>query len=406
MPGLATKQEANRMNKKCMQSSRETGAVSLFVVIFAALLMSVVTVGFIQLMLKDQQQATANDLSQSAYDSAQAGVEDAKRLLLAAQPCGASPSGNCAKMLSAISSQNCDTLPKSGLVNATGGETLIQQTSGDAALDQAYTCVKIMTQTPDYQGSLAQNESNIVPLKAAGSFDTITINWFSRDDLSAGTTKIDFPSTGGVTLPPVGATWGNTVPPLLRAQLIQTGANFSLSDFDTTTASNKSDNSTLFLYPSKAGASTAVPTDFTFDTRHATSVPMAPQPVKCVANLGVAQLYACSVSVKLQAPVDGNTAQRGAYLRLSSLYNAAHYSVQLANGPTPVLFDGVQPAVDSTGRANSLFRRVSARIELKGVMAYPEAAVDLAGGLCKNFLVTDKAADYQDFATSSCTVAP
>lgn len=391
------------MNKKSIQKSKQTGAVSLFVVIFAALLMSVVTVGFIQLMLKDQQQATANDLSQSAYDSAQAGVEDAKRLLLAAQACGASPDATCVKMLTAISSQACDTLSKSGLVSTANGETLIQQSSGDAALDQAYTCVKITAQTADYQGKLAQNESNIIPLKATGPFDTVTLNWFSHDDLSAGTTAIGFPSTGGVTLPPAGSAWGATVPPLLRAQLMQTGANFSLSDFDATTGDNKSNNSTLFLYPSKVGLNTS---DFTFDTRHATSTAMAPQPVKCALTLGAAQLYACSVSIKLQSPVDGATAQRGAYLRLSSLYNAAHYTVQLANGPTPVLFDGVQPAVDSTGRANSLFRRVSARVELKGVMAYPEAAVDLAGGLCKNFLVTDKPADYQDFATSACVVAP
>jgi hypothetical protein len=186
---------------------------------------------------------------------------------------------------------------------------------------------------------------------------------------------------------------------------MQTGASFSLDDFDTTTADNKSNNSTLFLYPAIAGASTSIPTNFLYDTRHSTSVPMAPQQVQCAKTLGAAQQYACSVSIKLQAPVDGNVNNRGAYLRLSALYNATHYTIQLSNGPTPALFDNVQPVVDSTGRANNLFRRVSSRIELKGAMAYPEAAIDIAGGLCKNFLVTDNAADYQDFATSACTSA-
>lgn len=385
------------MSKKCMRPY-QTGAVSLFVVIFAALLMTVVTVGFIQLMVKDQQQASAHDLSQSAYDSAQAGVEDAKRLLLAVQACGGSTDPTCKKMEGAVTSQTCDTIAASGLVGTTNGETLIQQTSSDTALNQAYTCVKIATKTDNYQGKLAQNESNIIPLRATDQFDTVTLSWFSRDDLSAGTTAIDYPATGGVTLPPTGAAWGATVPPLMRAQLIQTGSSFNLSDFD------GGNSNTLFFYPAKAGAAVS---DFALDARRDnTSAGAAPQPIVCTPSLGVNSLYACSVSIKVPSPVGGSPNQRSAYLRLSALYNATHYAVTLSNGATPVQFDNVQPAVDSTGRANSLFRRVSARVELKGSMPYPEAAVDLAGGLCKNFIITDKSSDYQDFAGGSCVAPP
>jgi len=77
------------------------------------------------------------------------------------------------------------------------------------------------------------------------------------------------------------------------------------------------------------------------------------------------------------------------------------FRVTLANGSEPVVFSSVQPEVDSTGRANDLFRRVKSRIELdSSSIPYVEAAVDLTGGLCKTFRVTDRAEDFDPGACS------
>jgi Tfp pilus assembly protein PilX len=386
----------------------QSGAVSLFVVIFAALLMTVVTVGFVQLMLKEQQQATANDLSQSAYDSAQAGVEDAKRLLLLDQSCraNAAPSTvNCAAVASALtpapgqSQTTCDTLVKGGVVSQKNGETLIQQNDSDGAskLDQAYTCVKISVDTDDYKGTLAANESAVVSLQGTGSFDTVELSWFSRADVSSAASDptIHFPSVGpDVSLPPVGDKWKSDNPSLMRTQFMQAGSSFKLSDFDNS-QDGKSDANTLFLYPSATGLPNK---DFALDARR--SPTNVPQQVKCNTSF-VDGEYACTATIHLPDPINGSTSQRGAFLRLSSLYNGAHYKVKLKQGTEDVKFAGVQPEVDSTGRANDMFRRVKSRVELKGTFTYPEAAIDTEGDLCKNFTITDQESDF--VGSTTCT---
>src|SRR5690606_19178527 len=118
-----------------------------------------------RLMMKDQQQATYSDLSESAYDSAMAGVEDAKRLLLLDDECrsgtAAVSADRCDDIEAALtpatgeSQTECDTLVQGEVVGETDGETVIQQHVGDGAskLDQAYTCVKVSLNTDDYLGS-------------------------------------------------------------------------------------------------------------------------------------------------------------------------------------------------------------------------------------------------------------
>ena len=83
---------------------------------------------------------------------------------------------------------------------------------------------------------------------------------------------------------------------------------------------------------------------------------------------------------------------RQAYLFLRAIYGATHVRVELLSGGNVVDFNGVQPSIDSTGRAGDLFRRVEARVELGdnglGGAAYPQAAVDLNSDFCKAFAMS------------------
>ncbi len=396
---------------------RDSGAVSLFVVIFAILLMSVITVSFLRIMTNDQSQASDNDLAQSAYDSSLAGVEDAKRSLVwYKQNCGGTtPDSNCANYLSSIG--ECNTAIRvSGTIQATDvaptdggtgtGEVRVQQStavdgSGDSidkALDQAYTCVTMQLNTDDYVGSLSANQSVLVPLISTAPTSTLKVEWFSRDDVSNLTGKVEPSTTVGSQPLLAQADWPANRPSVLRTQFMQVGTSFKLSDFDSTSTSSESNANTLFLYPTTSGntSSSFVSRDTRRDASGNTipdTASTTPLPTSCATSVASGG-YACSITLSLPTPVGGGQASL-AYLRLSALYKGAHFRVSLVGAQ----FKAVQPIVDSTGRASDIFRRVQSRVDLYDTsFPYPDAAVDVTSNFCKDFGVTDS-----EYIAGSCT---
>lgn len=381
-------------NKK--KNIQQRGAVSLFVVIFVALLVIVVTIGFIQLMIKNQEQASIADLSQSAYDSAQSGVEDAKRALVSyREVCNSDGNGErCAAQDRVIAAASCDTLQKLG-VSSGSKEVVIKQAEGDSALQQAYTCVKMKLNSPDYLGTLDASQSRVVPLRGTGAFNRVTVEWFVKGDLKNPTDSIDLSADAQPQLPKL-AEWPENRPAFMRTQLIQYGSNFTLSDFDNA-KDGKSNTNTLFLYPSQLDTSSGDNTfNFMSDVRRSQESGVLQQ-VKCAEEL-TDTLYACKATLVLPEPINPNAdgIRGGAYLRLNGIYNTGNdFRVKLYRDATPVEFAGVQAVVDSTGRANDQFRRVESRVELDvSIFPYPDAAIDITGNLCKDFLITDNPADY------------
>lgn len=405
------------------KSSKQRGAVSLFVVIFTALLITVITVSFVRIMIQNQQQSTAVDLSQSAYDSVQVGVEDAKRVLLRYQRyCSLETPANCSAEkkiifdpLTSTCTSAVKTLADVAVANLGEEEIKVQSSNTVNALDQAYTCVKIITDTEDFEGKLTGDESKIIPLRSVSPISSISVEWFTADDSNMIPPIVSLDSISGV--PPLLAigSWNINKPSIMRTQLIQFGSNgFNLNDFDKNTSSNSNVN-TLFLYPSTVGA--ANPDFSSKDVRREVNDPSpiinvaSPVAVKCLNNFD--KTYACpyenaaagTTATKIILPEPINGGSRTAYLRLNALYKTGttNYRVKLydVNG-IGVAFDNVQPSIDSTGRANDLFRRVRARVEyMDPGFPYPEAAIDLTGNLCKDFQVTDDPADYVDKCTST-----
>lgn len=387
----------------------QAGGASLFIVIFAALLMLVVTMSFVQIMMSDQKQASTMDLSQSAYDSAQAGVEDAKRALLLLNRCGDSTTAECNAVRVALNTptkdQKCNTVRYALTQDTADKETRVIRddtaaaSGNDGLLNQAYTCAKVTLDTNDYRKTLEQNgDSVLVPLRAKSAFNKVRISWFMSSD--AGATTATMPATGKalpqLDVAPASGGWAVTTPSILRTQFMQTGTSFTLDQFDGGEGTVGSNANTVFLYPSVAGLTGSISSGGSsvgfagLDGRLSGSA--EPTEARCNTAMG-SGAYACSIILDLPNAVGGG--RSNAFLYLTTLYNRASVKVELLQSGAVVPFSGVQPLADVTGRANDVFRRVESRIEL-GVANYPSAAVDVEDVLCKNFTVTNDTAGYNN----------
>lgn len=396
-----------------MKSSKnfKKGGVSIFIVIVVGVLVSIMSASFLRLMFRDQEQASKLDLSQSAYDSAQAGVEDAKRFLrIFRSACGSSGTGsfegvtyNCNAMRSAIQNESCYTLATAGIGNA-NGETIIQTNSGsggassrDADLNQAYTCVKIRMNTADFLGRTNDGAPSVISLKGTTAFNRVRIRWHSRENMTNGNNIALDSLSNPSARPNINAqNWRNqNRPAILKAQFYGyiPGSGGSSSNMDTPYPDDGNGASEMLFYPTNSTSalssnvsniptvrrnesSSQATTDYTF--------------TKCSDRMDAnSNAYACETTVNIGRSVSPNDVL---YLRLTPLMNDSNFKVELLNGDNVVDFAGVQPTVDSTGRANTQLRRVESRIGFNDtsfpVPLFSAQTESDEEPICKEFSVT------------------
>ncbi|MBO4126105.1 hypothetical protein [Streptococcus suis] len=389
------------------QINFKRGGISMFIVVIAGSLVTLVTASFIRIVTRDQMGASNLDLSQSAYDSAQTGVEDAKRFMITwSTRCKngldlTTHQRECSQMATALATDSCTVLSSAGIGSATG-ETQIQteNESGSSGndLNQAYTCVKIRKDTPDFLGGLAEGNSRTIPLKSSQSFNKVRISWHTRKNMKDpnGTISLLSPSGENFSLPSA-AEWNGTTtatnrPAILKAQFYGYRSGRNLEDLDGNFSTTGTGLDEQLYYPVRIGVNShSLPLSRRSGNSSSTHNFSG---VRC-ADSTISQEYACRTEVSL-----GHTVQPAdiAFLRLSALYTDADFKVELMNNDRVVHFDGVQPIVDSTGRANDKFRRVESRIEFEDSnFPVPDFAVQTQGseGICKDFWVTNETNSFE-----------
>ncbi len=428
-------------------SATKKGVASLYVVIFATILFGIITLSFARIILSEAEQSSNDDLFQSAYDSAMAGVEDAKYMVNQYYRCinqnGAS-SGTCEQYnifttKDPASNANLCLDNRNGFklgdkmhhVDA-GEEVKIQETSqnnsGNSS-DQAYTCVLVTDTVPDYRGTLTTDTRvKVIPLSLKqpnGSSGTnlrdiarIQFSWYSQ--LNVGTKKDEFRLSTDSTLQNNSE---KTLPPTVSLTLLTAGSNIDLDTFH----SENNDLSQGYLYsqmlllPSQDAPNDGNPTNRTAISKSAiaaagdantsnTSLPNSPFRVNCQTGTE----FACVADLEIkQSDTDPGLFERAAnaVLIVSLPYGDpfTDFAIKLFdhNGNT-IELKGVQISVDSTGRTNQLYRRVETRLDAADLFfPYPQFSLELGAqsgnsDLIKNFWITHNCwySQYPDGANS------
>lgn len=375
----------------------EQGFVSLFTVIFFAMFITIITIGFMRIMIIEQQQALNNDLTASALTAAESGVEDGKRAILKYQsmPSGAAKNA----LLGALTSSQCNAITNNTTAQSIGIRASGSVT-GQANLNQFYTCLTVNLFSPDYLSSASAGKSDFIPLRAQANadYDQIIVSWHlvsaTVGDDGDGRPSNYAPSTTPPSLPQVAgsaSSWATRgYPAYMRLQLYgYPGGSF-------TRASISDRSRSVFLIPATVGTAgttpisldTADPLPHQFDADKSLAQNIRCTPTPATVAVGT---YACMATLSLPSGASFQSTANTYYLRLTPLYGNTHFKVQLKNSSTNAIvnFSEVQPIVDVTGRASDVFRRVQARVRMGNITDLPEYALETANTLCKNMQVSD-----------------
>ena len=193
-------------------SKTKQGMASIYIVVFTTLLISIITLSFLRIMLSESGRTSRDTLSDSAYNSALAGIEDAKTAYSLYQKALAGDNSVATKQAKDVleakgqpdsyqPENDCDLVRK-----ALGGTGSSEYTIDKDITDQAYTCVS-MSLEGDFKGYITKDDPMlVVPLrskesmKADGNADAIKavkIIWYNLGTTSASVNEI--PNSYGYT---------------------------------------------------------------------------------------------------------------------------------------------------------------------------------------------------------------
>ncbi len=331
----------NRKDHQLKQQRDEAGFAAILVTLIVIGVVTLMTIGFIQVVSREGRDALDRQLSTQAFYAAETAVNDAQKLISDGEITDAK--------------ESCD-------VPEPMWNPVLSHVS-DAADDSiAYTCVLVDFDLDSlFYQNIATEHARPIYLSGVSSDGTgtnlneITLLWNSPDSGSTdlGASGIAFPVPGGSSnLGPDG------LAPVLRVSITPiTGLSRQALVQNTFTT---------FLRPTQSGAS--------MTTNYTTGNPAAQ---------GSIQQVPCTSGNLCDFTITGLNFQN-ALLVVRAVYGPADLTVQSANG---VLLRGEQVLVDATGRASDVLRRIQVRLPAANRPPAASFAIEAATGICKDYLV-------------------
>ncbi len=419
----------------------KSGATSFYVVAISTLILVILATSFATAIMAEIVRSANDDLAQSAYDSALAGIEEAKLAYANYQNCinrGEKEAEDmeslkdgeisCPEIIYWMNHPDCDMVARIlGRISDTdaGREINLEETatgSTNENLDQAYTCVEVNVSPQDVYGTLSiSSPFKIINVDNIHSpdIDSVILRWHvnKNDQQIAYTNIIDDKKVGFPSVTKIG---NFPTPATIAFQVIQTSSEgFTFGQLSGASSSGASDRATMYFVPTgnkdlaNASAVNSANANYIglYDGNKnivskyqvsSTNNHQKNYPYLVYCDTDKPEDFACSVQIDLPKPINGEERDNDTFAFILSLpyvgattqfslnylcYGAAcTFDRNYSGGDT---ISAKQIVIDSTGRANDMYKRMEVRLDAESpaqINGYPFYAIQ-ADTIYKDFPV-------------------
>lgn len=309
----------------------ERGFASLVIAIVLVVVLSLITVGFAQLMRSEERSALDKQLSSQAYYAAESGINAATKAIN-----------------NGFTESKTDCAPNPGVADL--ADNTVKFTNGQNPTNASYPCLLINPSPTNLHydpiSTTISRTAQFTAIDSTGQPSPVTSIKISWED--SGNNQTFTPNCNNFR--PT-ADWSYIG--MLRFQLVPIAAG----SLDRTSLTNNA--FTGFLCPNGGTLNNTA--------HYGTSIGPT--------NAGVIINGNCNTSA---SPEDCNVTINGLpgdrstfFINMKSLYSATSVTITAYNGTTPLRLKGAQTLIDSTGKAQDVLRRIQVRVATKNGFDIP-----------------------------------